>query len=139
MWPVRYLVLGCGAIGGTVAAGLVRDGHDVVVCDADPAVVAAINAAGLRIEGPVEQFTVRPAAIGPDELPDRIGFPVLVACQQQHTANAAALLAGRLVGEGFIASLQNGPPSPALAAAAGPGRVVQACVSFDADVAAPAW
>ena len=37
-------MLGCGAIGGTVAAGLVRDGHDVLVCDADPAVVAAIKA-----------------------------------------------------------------------------------------------
>jgi 2-dehydropantoate 2-reductase len=131
------LVLGCGAIGGTVAAGLVRDGHDVLVCDADPAVVAAINADGLRIEGPVEQFTARPKAIGPGELPDRIDFPVLVACKQQHTADAAALLAGRLAGEGFVASLQNGLPSPALAAAAGPGRVVQACVNFGADVVAP--
>ena len=134
---MKYLVLGCGAIGGTVAAGLARDGHDVVVCDADPAVVAAIKADGLRIEGPVEQFTARPVAIGPDELPDRIDFPVLVACKQLHTAAAAALLVGRLAGEAFVASLQNGLPSPALAAAAGPGRVVQACVNFGADVVAP--
>ena len=130
-------MLGCGAIGGTVAAGLVRDGHDVLVCDADPAVVAAINADGLRVEGPVEQFTARPAAIGPGELPDTIDFPVLVACKQHHTAAVAALLAGRLAGEGFVAALQNGLPSPALAAAAGPGRVVQACVNFGADVIAP--
>ena len=130
-------MLGCGAIGGTVAAGLVRDGHDVVVCDADPAVVSAIKADGLRIEGPVEQFTARPAAIGPGELPDRIDFPVLVACKQHHTAAVAALLAGRLAGEGFVAALQNGLPSPALAAAVGPGRVVQACVNFGADVIAP--
>ena len=130
-------MLGCGAIGGTVAAGLVRDGHDVLVCDADPAVVAAINADGLRIEGPVEQFTARPGAIGPGELPDRIDYPVLVACKQLHTAAAAELIAGRLAGEAFVASLQNGLPSPALAAAAGPGRVVQACVNFGADVVAP--
>jgi len=130
-------VLGCGAIGGTVAAGLARDGHDVLVCDADPAVVTAVNADGLRIEGPVEQFTARPAAIGPGELPDKIDFPVLVACKQHHTAAAAALLAGRLSGEAFVASLQNGLPSPALAAAAGPGRVIQACVNFGADVLAP--
>jgi ketopantoate reductase len=25
------VVLGCGAIGGTVAAGLARDGHDVLI------------------------------------------------------------------------------------------------------------
>jgi 2-dehydropantoate 2-reductase len=130
-------VLGCGAIGGTVAAGLVRDGHDVLVCDADPAVVAAINADGLRIEGPVEQFTARPDAISPGELPDRIDFPVLVACKQHHTSAAAALLAGRLAGEAFVVSLQNGLPSPALAAAAGSGQVVQACVNFGADVVAP--
>jgi 2-dehydropantoate 2-reductase len=130
-------VLGCGAIGGTVAAGLVRDGHDVLVCDADPAVVGAIKANGLRIEGPVEQFTARPAAIGPGELPATIDFPVLVACKQLHTAAAAELLAGRLAGEAFVASLQNGLPSPALAAAVGPGRVVQACVNFGADVVAP--
>src|ERR1700734_2228654 len=135
--PMRYLVLGCGAIGGTVAAGLVRDGHDVLVCDADPAVVAAINADGLRIEGPVEQFTARPAAISPGELPDRIDFPVLVACKQLHTAAAAALLAGRLTGDAFVASLQNGLPSPALAAAAGTGRLVPGCVHFGADVGAP--
>ena len=130
-------MLGCGAIGGTVAAGLVRDGHDVLVCDADPAVVAAINADGLRIEGPVEQFTARPDAISPGALPGRIDFPVLVACKQHHTAAAAALLAGRLAGEAFVVSLQNGLPSPALAAAAGSGRVVQACVNFGADVVAP--
>jgi 2-dehydropantoate 2-reductase len=134
---MRYLVLGCGAIGGTVAAGLVRDGHDVLVCDADPAVVAAINADGLRIEGPVERFTARPAAIGPGDLPARIDFPVLVACKQHHTPAVAALLAGRLAGEAFVASLQNGLPSPELAAAAGPGGVVQAYVNFGADVTAP--
>jgi len=30
---VRYVVLGGGAGGGTVAAGLVRDGHEVLACD----------------------------------------------------------------------------------------------------------
>jgi 2-dehydropantoate 2-reductase len=134
---MRYLVLGCGAIGGTVAAGLVRDGHDVLVCDADPAVVKAINADGLRIEGPVERFTARPVAIGPDELPARIDVPVLVACKQHHTEAVASLLAGRLTGEAFVVSLQNGLPSAALAAAAGPGGLVQACVNFGADVTAP--
>ena len=52
-------------------------------------------------------------------------------------AAVAALLAGRLTGAAFVASLQNGLPSPELAAAAGPGGVVQACVNFGADVTAP--
>jgi ketopantoate reductase len=69
---MRYVVLGCGAIGGTVAAGLVRDGHDVLVSDADPAVVAAINESGLRIEGPIENFTATVRAVLPEDLPERL-------------------------------------------------------------------
>jgi 2-dehydropantoate 2-reductase len=134
---VRYLVLGGGAIGGTVAAGLVRDGHEVLVCDADPAVVSAINSAGLRIEGPVEQFTARPRAIGPAELPDEIDGPVLLAVKAHHTAAAAAVLPGRLGGDGFVVSLQNGPTCGVIADAVGQDRVVEAVVNFGADVLEP--
>src|ERR1700761_6480252 len=134
---MKYLLIGCGAIGGAVAAGLVRGGREGLACDADRGVVEAINADGLRIEGPVEQFTARLTAIGPDELPARIDFPVLVACKQLHTEAVAALLAGRLASDAFVVSLQNGLPSAALAAAAGAGGVVQACVNFGADVTAP--
>jgi 2-dehydropantoate 2-reductase len=134
---VRYLVLGCGAIGGTVAAGLARDGHDVLVCDADPAVVSAVNASGIRIEGPVEQFTVRVRAVAPADLPDRIGNPVLVAVKAHHTQAAGALLAGRLDGDGFAVSMQNGLTAPVLCAALGPERVVEAVVNFGADVIEP--
>jgi 2-dehydropantoate 2-reductase len=134
---VRYLVLGCGAIGGTVAAGLARDGHDVLACDADPAVVAAINADGLRIEGPVERFTARMPAVLPAALPESVDGPVLVAVKSHHTAAAAAALAGRLGPDGFVVSLQNGLNTAALTEVAGPGRVVEAFVNFGADVTAP--
>jgi 2-dehydropantoate 2-reductase len=134
---VSYVVLGCGAIGGTVAAGLVRDGHDVLVSDTDPAVVAAINARGLRIEGPVESFTVAVPATAPDGLPPRLDGPVLVAVKAQHTAAAAAVLAGRLHGAGYVVSVQNGLNAGILADAVGPERVVEACVNFGADVLEP--
>ncbi len=134
---MRYVVLGCGAIGGTVAAGLARDGHDVLVSDADPAVVSAVNAAGLRIEGPVEQFTARPRAVLPADLPDRIDGPVLLAVKAHHTEAAAAVLTGRLHGDGFVVSLQNGLTSGVLANAVGPDRVVEAVVNFGADVLEP--
>jgi 2-dehydropantoate 2-reductase len=134
---VQYVVIGCGAIGGTVAAGLARDGHDVLVSDADEEVVAAVNSAGLRIEGPVEQFTAHPAAVLPADLPERIDTPVLLAVKAHHTADVAATLAGRLQGDGFVVSLQNGLPSAALAAAVGRDRVVEAVVNFGADVVEP--
>ena len=134
---MRYVVLGCGAIGGTVAAGLVRDGHEVLVSDADPAVVSAVNSAGLRIEGPVEQFTARLPAVAPADLPDEIDGPVLLAVKAHHTAAAAAALGGRLGGDGFVVSLQNGLTSGVIADAVGPDRVVEAVVNFGADVLAP--
>ena len=134
---MRYVVLGCGAIGGTVAAGLVRDGHDVLVSDADPDVVAAINDRGLRIEGPVENFTVTVPAVLPSDLPPRLDGPVLVAVKSQHTAAAAATLAGRVQGDGYVVSLQNGLNADQLAEAVGASRVVEAFVNFGADVIAP--
>src|SRR6266702_1892426 len=134
---VRFVVLGCGAVGGTVAAGLVRDGHEVLACDADPAVVEAVTARGLRIEGPVENFTVSLPAVMPGDLPPRLDCPVLVAVKAHHTAAAAALLAGRLHGGAYAVSLQNGLTTPILAAAGGPERVVEAVVNFGADMLAP--
>jgi 2-dehydropantoate 2-reductase len=134
---MRYVVLGCGAIGGTVAAGLVRDGHDVLVSDADPDVVAAINARGLRIEGPIENFTVTVPAVLPGDLPPRLDGPVLVAVKSQHTPAAAAVLAGRVHGDGFVVSLQNGLNAGQLAEAVGRSRVVESFVNFGADVIAP--
>ena len=67
---MQYVVVGAGAIGGTVGARLARDGHDVLFCDADPLHVEAIERDGLTIEGPVEQFSVRVPAALPDDLPD---------------------------------------------------------------------
>ncbi|MGO4839719.1 ketopantoate reductase family protein, partial [Rhizobiaceae sp. 2RAB30] len=54
----RILVWGAGAIGGTVGAYLARAGHDVTFVDAASAHVDAMNRHGLRIVGPVDQFTV---------------------------------------------------------------------------------
>jgi 2-dehydropantoate 2-reductase len=134
---VRYILLGCGAIGGTVAAGLVRDGHEVLVSDADPAVVAAINARGLRIEGPVENFTVPLRAVMPGGLPTEVDCPVLVAVKAHHTAAAAAALAGRLRDGACVVSLQNGLNAGILASAVGEAQVVGAFVNFGADVLEP--
>ncbi|MGH3402892.1 MAG: amidase family protein, partial [Streptosporangiaceae bacterium] len=134
---MRYLVLGCGAIGGTVAAGLVRDGHDVLVADADPAVVAAVNSAGLRVTGPVEEFTVHVPAVLTADLPDKIDGPVLLAVKSHHTAAAAVQLTGKLRGDGYVLSLQNGLNAQVIADAVGPGRVVEAFVNFGADVIEP--
>ncbi|HEY3647731.1 MAG TPA: amidase family protein [Streptosporangiaceae bacterium] len=127
-----YVVLGCGAVGATVAARLARDGHDVLVSDPDPAVVAAVRAGGLRIEEPAGGFTVAVPAAGPDDLPSRLASPVLLAVRARDMAAAAALLAARLDGAGYVVCLRHGQDAGLLADAIGPGRVVAAWADFDA-------
>ena len=127
-----YVVLGCGAVGVTVAARLARDGHDVLVSDPDPAVVAAVRAGGLRVEGPAGGFTVAVPAAGPDDLPSRLAGPVLLAVRARDMAAAAALLAARLDGAGYVVCLRHGQDAGLLAGAIGPGRVAAAWADFDA-------
>jgi 2-dehydropantoate 2-reductase len=92
---MEYVVVGAGAIGGTIGALLARDGHDVSLCDADAEHVAAVNERGLAIEGPIERFTTRVPAIAPDELPRGLGA-VLLAVKAQQTGDALAAIAPRL-------------------------------------------
>ena len=131
-----YVVVGAGAIGGTVGAQMLRAGHDVLFCDADAEHVAAINERGLAIDGPVEQFTVEARAVAPDDLPDELGA-VLLAVKAQHTAAALEAVLPRLASDGFVVSLQNGLNEDAIAARVGAGRTVGAFVNLFADVVGP--
>ena len=131
-----YVVVGAGAIGGTVGARLVRAGRSVLFCDADTAHVDAINEHGLRIEGPVEELEARAPAVSPADLPDELGA-VLLAVKSQHTDDALRAIAPRLAPDGFVVSLQNGINEPRIASVVGDGRTVGAFVNFGADWVAP--
>jgi 2-dehydropantoate 2-reductase len=129
---VQLTIIGAGAIGGTIGAHMIRDGHDVLLCDADPGHVEAINQRGLSICGPVENFTVRARAVLPDDLPAVLPRAA-VATKSHHTAAAAELLRGRLATDGYVVSFQNGLTTGTLSAVVGPGRVLASFVNFGAD------
>jgi 2-dehydropantoate 2-reductase len=129
---MQLAIIGAGAIGGTIGAHLIRDGHDILLCDADPAHVEAINERGLTICGPVENFTVQATAVLPVDLPASLPRAA-VAVKSHHTAAAAELLRGRLEPDGYVVSFQNGLTYGTLSAAVGPGRVVVSFVNFGAD------
>jgi 2-dehydropantoate 2-reductase len=133
---MNVTIIGAGAIGGTLGAHLIRAGHDVTLCDADAAHVAAIRADGLAIEGPVNEFTVPARAITPDELPDGIGRAI-VAVKSLHTRAAAGLLRDRLAPDGCVLTVQNGLTAGPVAEAVGRDRVLSSFVNFGADVMAP--
>jgi 2-dehydropantoate 2-reductase len=131
-----YVVVGAGAIGGTIGAKLARAGRSVLFCDADADHVAAINERGLAIEGPVEQFSVEARAVTPDALPDGLRS-VLLAVKSQHTGGALEAIVPKLARDGFVVSLQNGVNEPLIASIVGEERTVGAFVNFGADYLEP--
>lgn len=133
---MQLTIIGAGAIGGTIGAHLIRSGHDILFCDADPAHVAAINEHGLVIEGPVENFTVQAKAVLPEQLPERLGR-VAISVKSHHTQQAAELVRDRLEPDGYVVSFQNGLTADVLSAAVGTQRLMVSFVNFGADVLGP--
>src|SRR6201986_3243171 len=135
MRSMNITIIGAGAIGGTLGAHMIRAGHDITLCDADAAHVAAIREHGLIIEGPVNEFTVAANAITPDELPDRIGHAI-VAVKSLHTRAAAEFLRNRLAPDGYVLTVQNGLTADTLVEAVGRDQVVSSFGNFCDDVMA---
>jgi 2-dehydropantoate 2-reductase len=82
---MRYVVIGAGAIGGTVGVRLAEAGCDVVLV-ARGAHLAALRAAGLRLDEPERSRTVAlPAVGGVGEVDWRAGDVALLCTKTQDT------------------------------------------------------
>ncbi len=133
---MRFLVWGAGAIGGTLGAYLARAGHDVTLVDTVSEHVAAINRSGLRISGPIAEFTTPLPAFTPDALRGTWDT-IILATKAQHTAAAVRALLPHLTPAGCVISAQNGLNELTIAAALGEARTVGAFVNFGADYQGP--
>jgi 2-dehydropantoate 2-reductase len=132
----RILIWGAGAIGGSVGAWLKRAGHDVTFVDVAADHVAAIRAQGLRITGPVEEFSVATPAFAPDELTG-IWQRIFLAVKAQHTEAATRALTPHLAQDGYVLSLQNGLNETIIQRIVGRDRTIGAFINFGADWMAP--
>jgi 2-dehydropantoate 2-reductase len=133
---MRFLIWGAGAIGGTLGAHLARAGHDVTMVDNVREHVNAIDCDGLRITGPIAEFTERVPAFTPDTLRGEWDTIVL-ATKAHHTESAARTLLPHLSGNGCVISAQNGLNELAIAEIVGAERTVGAFVNFGADYIEP--
>jgi len=131
-----FLVWGAGAIGGTIGAYLARAGHDVVFVDRVPEHVDAINRDGLRITGPIDEFTVQAPAYTPDTLVGEYAS-ILLCVKAQDTESATRNLAPYLRGDGCVVSVQNGLNELIIREIVGPERTVGSFVNFGADYLEP--
>ena len=130
------LIWGAGAIGGTVGAYLVRAGVDVLFVDTAEDHVAAMNAGGLAIEGPIEEFSVPARAVTPDALEG--AYPAIWLCTKaQATEAATRALAPHLAAGGHVLSLQNGLNELTIAEIVGRTATLGAFINFGADYLGP--
>jgi 2-dehydropantoate 2-reductase len=97
---VRYIIIGAGAVGGTIGGGLALAGHEVVLT-ARGAHLAALRAHGLRLRTPRGTDVVPvPAIGGPDEIGLRPGDALIVTTKSQDSVGVLSQWAGRPVAGG---------------------------------------
>jgi 2-dehydropantoate 2-reductase len=130
------VIWGAGAIGGTLGAHLARAGHEVLLVDTVAEHVEACRTEGLRIFGPVTEFTQIIPAVTPEELKGRYSRIVL-AVKAQATKAALPVLAPHLADNGFVFSAQNGLNELEIAETVGAERTMGCFVNFGADWHAP--
>jgi 2-dehydropantoate 2-reductase len=133
---MRILIWGAGAIGGTLGGYLARAGVDVTMVDTVVEHVDAVTRRGLRVTGPIDEFTVRVPAFTPQTLSgtwDRI----VLATKAHHTAGAVRALRPHLSEDGCVVSAQNGLNELVIGEVVGTARTVGAFVNFGADYLEP--
>jgi 2-dehydropantoate 2-reductase len=98
--------------------------------------VAAMQASGLKITGPHEDYTTPVRATTPGEVRGPVRR-VMLSVKSQHTAAAARMIAPLLAPDASVLSSQNGLNGDAIAAEVGAARVLLALVDIAADYVEP--
>jgi 2-dehydropantoate 2-reductase len=137
---MKVVVVGCGGIGGILAAKLIRAGVDVTCVTGNAEIAAAIADRGLRVtELDGYAWTARPARaplIAPEAGGDRFDM-CLLATKATTMIDALRAVAPSLADDAPVVCLQNGLPEAACAAVVGAERVVGCVVGWGATMESP--
>ncbi len=135
MSSLRFLVMGCGGIGGITTALLTESGHDVTAVTTNEHIARAANERGLdlRGEGPSRTVKARVVTRVPDER-----FDAVLLCTQPPQVEAAAEHArAALADDAVVVCLQNGLCEARVAKIVGDARTVGAVVAWGAAMPEP--
>ncbi|MCB9600931.1 MAG: ketopantoate reductase family protein [Sandaracinus sp.] len=133
----RILVVGCGAIGGLVAARLTEHHgaeHEVEALTTNDSIADAITRDGLRVVG-VEGESV--ASVRAVRSPSGTYDFVLLATQPPQVEAAARDVVDHLAGDGAMVCFQNGLVEERIAPIAGSERVLGGVIAWGASMQAP--
>lgn len=133
----RVLVMGCGGIGGTIAACLFQRGVDVVAVTHNPAIARAINTGGFRIRDDRHSRAIGGHASV--EIPGDAGtFDfVFLLTQPPQVIEAARAAAPFLRSSGAMVCFQNGLCEQRIAPIAGSERTIGAIVVWGGSMPEP--
>jgi 2-dehydropantoate 2-reductase len=123
MGAMRYIVIGAGAVGGTIGGRLAQAGYEVVLVARGPHLDALRAQGGLRLATPEDTSTVPvPAVAGPEDVELTRDDVLLLAAKTQDAESALAGWAWRPVRGSTVAAealpvvcAQNGVASERLA------------------------
>lgn len=136
----RFLVVGCGAIGGVLTGTLAESGQDVTVLTTNEGIHAAVADRGLKLVGEGAPRHVRAnVALGADGLAaegEKFDY-VLLATQPPQVEEAARSVAPLLTDSGAMICLQNGLCEERIAKIVGADRVIGGVVAWGATMPEP--
>jgi 2-dehydropantoate 2-reductase len=132
----RFLVMGCGAIGGVVTGTLAESGQDVMAVTTNEGIHSAITERGLKLVGEGAPRHVRArVALG---VPAGETFDyVILATQPPQVEEAAQMAAPLLAPGGAMVCLQNGLCEDRVAKIVGSDSVIGGVVSWGATMPEP--
>ncbi len=133
----RLLVVGCGGIGGVVAAHLFEQGHDVTALTTNALIADAINEGGFRLRGDGSPGVVRGRAVTAVPKSAPLFDYILLATQPPQVEEAARGVLSHLAPNGAMVCFQNGLCEERIAAIAGPSRILGAIVAWGASMVEP--
>jgi 2-dehydropantoate 2-reductase len=130
------VIWGAGAIGGVIGAHLQRAGLDLLFVDKAADHLVAMASDGLKISGPLADFTLPVRASAPEALEGRYDT-IFLAVKALDTEAACHQIAPHLSAEGCVVSLQNGLNERCIARVLGAERCLGAFINFGADYLGP--
>ncbi len=133
----RFLVVGCGGIGGIIAAHLLEQGHSVDILSSNPEITAAVNTRGMVVQGDSSPGTVRGIAFSSVPKDSEPYDYILLATQPPQVESATREVAPFLAPQGTAVVLQNGLCELRIAEIVGSDRTIGGVVAFGASMIEP--
>ncbi|CAN5238679.1 ketopantoate reductase family protein [soil metagenome] len=133
---MRFLVMGCGGIGGITTALLSESGQDVTAVTTNEGIARAASERGLDLRGDGPARTVKARVV--TAVPSGERFDAVLLCTQPpQVETAAAMALESLADDGVAVCFQNGLCESRVAKVVGEHRTVGAVVAWGAAMPEP--